>query len=180
MTPLWIVPEQWVELNPPAEVRKLGEVRSPENLVAAAAALLVRSAKRYQPTTSLTWCNIFVSDLAAILRAPLPHRFDLGDGKGKREMRANDMALGLRARAFSGWGPVSEFEAQVLAQLGMPVVAAWRNARGPGHIVFVVPRREGDASGTYVTGAGRACVEHCPIQKVFPRLEQVEFYGYTQ
>jgi hypothetical protein len=181
MIPLWIVPEQYRELNPPAEVRVLATVRSAANLLAASRSLFVTSAPRYAPLPDgRTWCNVFASDLAAILQAPLPHRFDLGDGQGTRELRANDMADGLRRNVFPGWSRVLVGDAANRAALGLPTVAIWRNPRpaGAGHVVFVVPTPPG-RTGIYVTGAGRACVDQCPIAQAFGGLvPQVEVYGH--
>jgi len=180
MVPAWIVPEQYRELSPPAEVMLLADQRSAENLLAACRSLKVTEAKRYAPTT-VTWCNIYAADACQILKAPLPHVFDLGDGKGPREMRANDIFNGLAKGAFPNWAAVGTIASKQaimnLAKVGIPQVAVWFNPKGPGHIVHVVPTPEGK-TGIYVTGAGRVCVNECPIEKVFPRLDEVRFYHW--
>lgn len=184
MTPAWIVEDQWRPLSPPAEIRQLGDLpRSPERLLAATRALHVLTAKRYRPTPTQTWCNIFLADICGILRAPLPHWFDLGDGQSRRELKANDIVNGLRRRRFPGWSMVGTMASQLavrnLAAVGLPVVAVWKNpGAGSGHVVIVVPTPEGKR-GVYVTGAGRHCVQECPIAEAFGRyLDQVEFYHW--
>lgn len=182
--PAWITEQQWKDLNPPAEVRQLGELpRSAEKLIAASLALMVKSAKRYAPT-KVTWCNIYAADVLQILGAPLPHWFDLGDGKGRREMTANLITQGLRDGKFPGWEALGvlakgQLAAANRAALGIPTVAVWKNPTGSsGHIVLVVPTPAGK-SGVYVTGAGRHCVESCRLVDAFDKYTpHVEFFSY--
>lgn len=176
----WILADQSKPLNPPPEVRALGDIRSADNLLAASRALLVTLAKRYRPTV-YTWCNVFLADVLAILRAPLPHVFDLGDGHGLRELRANDIVDGLRAGKFPGWSAVlSRLEPSNRAALGLVTIAVWKNTTpgGHGHVALVVPTPAGK-SGIYVTAAGRTCADQCPIGNQFGTLP-VEFYGYER
>jgi hypothetical protein len=205
--PLWIDPVQWRDLKPPAEVLKLGELpRAPEKILAATRALCVLTALRYQPVVDpkgrivSTWCNINTSDAMSILRAPLPHWYDLADGRGRREMQANDYWDGLRAMKFPGWsklGTMASEKAVIewVAQ-GHPAVAVWKNTTPrtdgagrilvmngrpvlkPGHINPVVPTPAG-RGGVHVTGAGGKCVQECPIQFSFGHhTPEVEFYGH--
>jgi hypothetical protein len=201
MTPIWIVNDQAVPLNPPAEILKLGEMpRTPEKILAATRALCVTTAKRYQPDDNHTWCNVNTSDYCQIIRAPLPHVFDLQDGQGRRELRANDIVDGLRALKFQGWsklGTLASAEAVVawVAQ-GKPAVATWKNLTPKkdsagrvltvngriqyrsGHINPVVPTPAGK-SGVHVTGAGAHCVQECPIEFSFGQyVREVEFWGH--
>lgn len=201
-TPPWILDQPWLALTPPAEVLVLGELpRAPEKILAATRALHVTTARRYQPDIKGgTKCNVALSDGCQILNAPLPHVFDIGDGQGKRELRANDIVDGLRALAFPGWSKLgtTASESAVVANAGMgkPTIATWRNwqlqrvAQGavvtvngrktyrPGHVVFVVPTPAGQ-SGIYVTGAGAHCIEECPIAMAFgPYLSEVEFWSH--
>lgn len=187
MVPIWISPNQGSLLNPPAEVLKLGDTRSADNLRAAALALRFTEAKRYQPSTiegvgHVTWCNIATADFCQIVKAPLPHVFDLQDGKGKREMRANDIYDGLTANKFPGWtktGTIaSALAVRNLAQCGVPQVAVWRNANGkPGHITPVIPSPDGD-SRVWVAGAGAHCSNGCPIEQQFGSLP-VTFFAFN-
>lgn len=207
MTPAWIDANQGRELHPPAEVLKLGELpRAPEKLLAVTRALCVLTALRYQPvrgpdgTVSATFCNVNTSDAMQILRAPLPHVYDLGDGRGAVELTANDTIDGLQALKFAGWsmlGTVASSPAVVAwVAEGRPAVATWRN-RTPkrdsagraltvngrvqyrsGHINPVVPTPAG-RSGVYVTGAGASCVQECPIQFSFGHfVSEVVFWGH--
>lgn len=185
MVPIWVTPEQWKPLNPPAIVMKLGDMRSPENLLAASRALKVTEARRYLPDEKRTWCNIYAADVCNILKAPLPHDWDLEDGLGRREMRANDIYDGLKKGKFPGWAMVgtiaSESAILNLATVGVPQVAVWRNPKGPGHIVLIVPTPKGK-TGIYVTGAGRKCVQECPLSAAFPPalIPAVDFYHFTR
>lgn len=204
--PPWILPDAWRSLTPPAIVLQLGEMpRAPEKLIAATRAVMVTVAPRYAPRPDgSTECNIALSDISQILNAPLPHVFDLGDGFGKRELRANDVVDGLRRSKFDGWQAAGKgssigdsFAVITRASLGLPTVAVWKNlsvvkdAKGKplcdaqgriryhsGHVVYVVPTPPG-AVGVYVTGAGAKCVQECPIVQAFgDLLPQVEFYGH--
>jgi hypothetical protein len=200
-TPPWIYPEPWRVLEPPAIVLKLGDTRSPENLLAAARSLDVLNAKRYRGAR----CNIFTSDVTAILHAPIPHVADLDDGRGPRELQANDVVDGLRAGKIDGWQRIDEALELVnegvplvawRASLGLPTIAVWKNPnprraadgriithRGrilyrSGHVALVVPTPPG-AAGVYVTSAGPKCVQECPIAKAFGlHVPEVEFYGH--
>lgn len=188
MVPAWVIEQQWKALDPPAEIRALGDQRSASNLLAATRALTVLEAKRYRPQTfpqRVTWCNIFAADACGILKAPLPHLFD-PDGSGplpEKEMRANDIAETLSKNGFPGWqltGTVaSSLAVSNAAAVGLVSVGVWRNpAGGPGHIVVVVPAPV-NRTGVFVTGAGGRCVEECPIADAFgSKVQEVKFYTY--
>lgn len=184
MVPVWIIAEQWKPLNPPAEVRKLAELpRSPEKVLAASRALHVLEAKRYQPTKD-TYCNIFTSDLADILGAPLPHKFDDGNPAGAHEMTANMMTVALRAGKYPGWKALGvlatgQAAAEAYALAGKVAIAIWKNPTGAsGHVMHVVSPPVGK-SGVYVTGAGRYCHDQCTLAQGFGGYSpQVEFFGF--
>lgn len=200
-TPPWILDDAWRPLNPPAEILLLGEMpRAPEKLLACTRALHVTVSRRYQPDASGTKCNINTSDVMQIMNAPLPHVFDLGDGRGSRELTANDTMDGLRALKFPGWSKIGTMASAdaVIAWVatGKPAVAVWKNpqprtdSRGraltvngrivyrSGHINPVVPTPAGKG-GVHVTGAGGHCVQECPIEFSFGQYtSQVEFYGH--
>jgi hypothetical protein len=201
-TPPWLLDQPWQALTPPAEVLVLGELpRAPEKYLRATRALHVTTSRRYQPDVSGTKCNVFLSDGCQLLNAPLPHVFDIGDGQGKRELRANDIIDGLRALAFPGWSKLGTVasEAAIIANAnaGVPTIATWRNwqpsrtAQGaivtlngrtvyrPGHVVFVVPTPAGQ-HGIFVTGAGASCLQECPIAMAFGKyLPDVEFWSHS-
>jgi hypothetical protein len=184
MVPLWIAPNQGAVLNPPAEVLAVTvDPKAPDRLAAAVAALHVTEAKRYQPSEidgkRVTWCNIFTADVCQLLAAPLPHVFDLSDGKGKRELRANDVFDGLSANKFPGWAKTgtiaSALAVKNLAMVGVPQVAVWKNLPGkPGHIVLVIPSRD---ARVWVAGAGGHCSSGCPIEDQFGKLP-VTFFAF--
>jgi hypothetical protein len=201
IVPAWVVADQAVVLKPPAEILLLGELpRAPEKILGATRALCVTTAKRYQADDAHTWCNVNTSDVMQILRAPLPHVYDLADGQGRRELRANDIVDGLRALKFPGWsklGTMASAAAVVewVAQ-GRPAVATWKNMTPKkdsagrvltvngrvqyrsGHINPVVPTPKG-SSGVHVTGAGAKCVQECPIVFSFGQYTgEVEFWGH--
>lgn len=181
--PAWIVEDMAALLSPPAEVRAFGNERSAANTLAATRALFVMQAKRYQPSSVGTKCNLFLSDVAQILSCPLPHRFDIG--KGLQWMSANNMVEALRRGLYPNWSHVEIGKLGVLnpverAALGLPTVAVWPNPdpESSGHVVWVVPTPAGKV-GIYVTGAGRNCVQECPIESAFGKLTpKVIFYGH--
>lgn len=207
MTPAWIVEDAWRDLHPPAEVLVLGELpRTPEKLLGLTRALCVPTAKRYQPVrdpngvTISTECNIFAGDACQIARAPLPHWYDLGDGRGRREMTANDYVDGLRDLKFPGWsklGTVASAAAVATwASEGKLAVAVWKNLTPrtdregrvltlngrpvlrSGHITVIVPTPAGHG-GVYTTGAGANCVQEVPLQFAFGHyVGEVEFFGH--
>lgn len=179
MVPAWISPQQWQALNPPAEVLQLGEMpRAPDVLLQATRVLKVKEARRYSPVRAqngslITWCNIYLSDVLAILAAPIPHLWE------DHELRANDIVDDLRAGALPGWNvSLGALGAAAAAGQGLPTIAVWKNPKGPGHVMIVVPTPEGK-DGVYVTGAGATCAEECPLAASFgPHASEVEFYGH--
>lgn len=185
MTPAWVVDQQWIPLNPPAEVLKLGELpRAPDVLLKATRAVHVLEAKRYQPTPKSTFCNIVVSDIAQIIGAPLPHVLDDGSAAGAHEMTANMMTLALRAGLYPRWKTLGvlalgQEAAAAYAAAGKAAIAIWKNPTGAsGHVMWVVPPPPGH-SGVYVTGAGRSCHDQCTLAQGFgPYVPQVEFFGF--
>lgn len=203
--PPWVLSDAWRPLNPPAEIRKLGEPpRSPEKLLAITRALCVTIALRYQPDASGTKCNILTSDVLDIMRAPIRHWYDPdGDGPAPaHETTANEIVDNLHALKYPGWskvGTVASSKAVVeLASMGKPTIATWKNTTPrkdsagrvltqsgkvlyrPGHVVIVVPTPKGK-TGVYVTGAGAHCIEECPIEFAFGQyLPEVEFFSHYE
>jgi hypothetical protein len=106
---------------------------------------------RYKPTSSSTWCNIFVSDATKAMGAEIPHWVDSKGNPAKvaaagaHELSANGVADWLRTSGTkNGWRAVSLDEAQRMANEGKPVVASWKNPNGIGHVAMLRP---GDGSG---------------------------------
>jgi hypothetical protein len=204
MIPPWVHSDLARELDPPAEVMRLSETRSPEATLLITRALLglgMPSPKtlliggvipdamlppRYRPADVGTKCNFFTTDAMQLLRAPLPHRWrPVADGP-LQWMSANDMAMGLRLNLYPGWyrvepAKLGQLDVVERAAAGLPTVAVWHNPLpkpASGHIVVVVPTPPGK-TGIYVTGAGRHCVDQCPIAQAFgPHVKEVEFYGH--
>lgn len=92
-----------------------------------------------------TCCNYFVRDVCRAL------------GVGFNPMRANAIFdyLLKGVATGNGWVQVTEWIARALANAGFPVVAAWENPLGPGHVAIVVPSRtELDRDTTFIAQAG--------------------------
>jgi hypothetical protein len=188
MTPAWVNPDQRYTLNPPAEVRKLGDLpRHADNLVEIADALHYPEATRYKPGTGGgdSWCNLATIDFCCIAQAPLPRMLN------GTYQRANDLADLLAAGRIDGWSPVGTLASAsaiiALANDGRPQVAVYR-APGDetGHIMPVVAAPAGAKlpphfSGVFVSGAGAICVHRVPIEKCFGRYSpEVKVYAYRQ
>jgi len=91
-----------------------------------------------------TYCNIFVWDVTRAMRAELPHWVDQ-DGEPAavhcgRETTANDVIEWLRVHGERfGWHHADVSGAQRYANRGCPVVAAWHNPGGIGHLAMMLP-----------------------------------------
>lgn len=181
MVPIWITPSQVYDLNPPAEVRALGDLpRTPEKLLSAAASLHVTQASRYAPSPVATWCNRFLADVLKILRAPI-----------ESGITANAIVAKLRAGAWPGWFKVVPVPGvSVLAYVahraaaGAVTIVTYENPNpaGHGHVALVVPPPPNSATiynpaGVWVTAAGRVCRDQCPLRAQFGDLP-VEFWGF--
>lgn len=118
-----------------------------------------------------TYCNIFVWDVSRAMGAEIPHWVnDLGDpvsARRGRELTANDSVSWLRSSGMRfGWREVSSAIAQELADLGQPVVAAWMNPAGAGHVAVVRPGRASEC-GSVVAQAGETNVAFIRVSKAF-------------
>lgn len=91
-----------------------------------------------------THCDAFVCDVTAALGAPIPF-WVIGDGEpsapGKgRELSANGSIQWLHTRGRDyDWRTAKVDGAMAAANNGMPVVAAYYNHRGIGHVAIVRP-----------------------------------------
>ncbi len=83
-----------------------------------------------KPTEGITWCNVFVADLADELRIILPHK------KANEQILWLDAADGGRGL---GWDRVDAVDARKNANAGKFTLATWFNDKGHGHISAVVP-----------------------------------------
>lgn len=145
--------------------------RSPEALNACLDQFQVHSAARYQPRDGLTYCNVFAGDVTLALRAELPHWVDkvtnapsFPGQPGAVETRANDLHDALVAGRY-GYVACGPEHALAKALVGMPVVAVWHNAGGPGHIAVVEPAA--DPRGILVAQAGAVCARRVPVAVAF-------------
>lgn len=164
------IPADLMRLNGPGG-------RAPEELNAGMDQFNITSARRYQPrivrlngkTQTLTACNIFLSDATTALNAQIPHWID-AHGKAayantvNRETTANEIYDRLLA-GVDGYTECTPDVALAKALLGHPVVVAWRNPSGPGHVGLVEP--VSDARGILVAQAGAVCGRRIPLRAAF-------------
>jgi hypothetical protein len=119
--------------------------------------------KRYQPTASATFCNIYVHDYCHLASVYLPRVWWMSGALAKlaagvavtpalevsiREMTANDLVPWLKQFGPTfGWRQsTSLVELQDEANKGSVVVIAGRASAGHGHITAVVPETEDHAA----------------------------------
>lgn len=161
--PLWLFADISREITAPVQGH-IGS-RTAGDLRAVVEQFDVATAERYrkrdidgQPGDE-TFCNIYVREVLVALGVPTPR------------MRANDLYSYLLAGSAGagggvGWAQVSPWVARALANAGYPVVAAWQNPQGPGHVAMLVPSRsELDFDTTFIAQAGA-------INFSYGRLEQ--------
>jgi hypothetical protein len=89
-----------------------------------------------------TYCNLFVADATLAMAAPVPLFVD--GAEGQRTWWGVDEMIDWLAGdgAVAGWRAVPAEAAQALANRGYPVVAAWHNPAGTGHLAMVRPGPE--------------------------------------
>lgn len=107
----------------------------------------VEDSTRYRRTSSVTYCNIYVSDVTNALGVYIP-RWLNGEKQNATAMLhwlENPMAQDL------GWHAVSAQEAQILANQGIPTVAATE-----GHIAMVIPGSGENIEGVYYPNSAQA------------------------
>lgn len=116
-----------------------------------------------------TFCNVFLADVTSALGCAVP-RF-----------LANAQIAWLRASTFGhGWRECSRRDASERARMGFPVVVAWANPSGPGHVAIAVPTRfdPDDAERLEVAQAGSTNFARGPLERGFGR-RVVEFYTHA-
>lgn len=105
-----------------------------------------------------TCCNYFVREVCVALGVPFAR------------MRANqlfDYLLKGHA-AGTGWDQVPVWVARALANAGHPVIVAWENPQGPGHVAMVVPSRsELDNEHTFIAQAGAVNFAYGRVEQGF-------------
>lgn len=142
--------------------------------------------------TGDTYCNIYLWDVTRAMGAEIPHYVDPStlearewpDVSGAKELNANGIYNWLSKKGGDyGWKQVSPEEAQSLANAGHPVVTAWKNPSGHGHVQVVVPSRDGaydEARGVTVAQAGRRLFSYGSIKNVYSEsLNQVVYYAHA-
>lgn len=128
--------------------------RSPERLLAVIRSADVVNHPRYAPLTELrasgavvvvkTWCKTFVWDVTSAMGVEVPHWVKDGesvnptDAPGAHETRANDVPAWCDAHPET-WHACDHEEARQRANAGHPVVAAWFNPAGIGHVAMGIP-----------------------------------------
>lgn len=101
-----------------------------------------------------TYCNLFVSDATAMLGIPIPQYLD--DETGRRRWLDANAVCDWLVQHPGQWRAVPAGEAQAQANRGIPVVAAWKNPGGIGHVALVRPGPEPPgAGGPRIAQAGR-------------------------
>jgi len=150
----------------------------------------VENNDRYAPRDDKTYCNIFVWDVTRAMGAEIPHYYDVKTGAPKaygdsqaNQMSANGMCNWLNKQGEDyGWYRVSASKAQSLANQGKPVVTAWKNNGGKGHVQMVCPSADGRysaARGVTVAQAGSTLTRYTPITRIFKKsLSEVAYYAH--
>lgn len=170
----------WLERPPycpvEAPLRGAPGQRNRGTLLAVVAQFHVETTRRYQPTKTATWCNIFSWDVTSALGCEVPHWIEPKTGKparmgrGAQELNANMTLVWLVNRGPEhGWRETVRHEAQVQAELGFPTLAIWRNPLplASGHVAVVVPTVH--PSVMHVAQAGSRCFTSAPLEDGFGR-----------
>lgn len=148
--------------------------RTPMGLLGALEDRNVEFNPRYAPNGGKTYCNIFVWDVTTALMCEVPHW--VKDGKavepfteGAFETTANMLIREWLPRSpwFKTLTPLER------AVAGYPVIAAWYNPSGRGHVAMVAP----EESELYIYQAGAECLAMAPIAKGFGK-RRVEFWTH--
>jgi uncharacterized protein YukE len=122
----------------------------------------VESNPRYQQNQQAkgeTYCNIFAWDVSRAMGAEIPHWVDTNGnptavGAGK-ELSANGAIKWLQKYGEQkGWQTMGAADAQGMANQGKPVIAAWLNPEGIGHMGVVRPGEYLPQEGPRLAQAG--------------------------
>lgn len=155
--------------------------RTAARTIAVVWQLEVVSNPRYRPDpwglpTNSVFCNIFIWDATRLLTAEIPHLVDENMRPvltpGAREILVNEQIDWLRGRR-GGWRSLAgQVEAFNLADIGLPVVVAWKAGPGNhGHIAMVMP-------GRLIAQAGRRNLWMEPLALGFGDLRPLEWFGH--
>ncbi len=139
-----------------------------------------------------TYCNIFLWDVTSAMGAEIPHYVDAQTGaprtypdvQGAKQMSANSIYNWLHQQGGDyGWFEVTPEQAQTLANAGRPVVTAWKNTSGHGHVQVVCPSKDGqydEKRGVTVAQAGRKLSSYTPITSIYNKsLSKVSYFAHA-
>ncbi len=151
--------------------------RSPGRLEAIVDALDPEGNPRYRPRDTSgdgrtdTHCDALVADFCTSMGVYCPFDFR------RRELSANGTIDWLRdVGPGYGWWECDEREAREQACAGRPVVAAWTNPAGSGHVAVVLPTPE--AGELLIAQAGRVCLRRAPLSRGFGAARPIRFYTH--
>lgn len=131
-----------------------------------------------------TFCNIFVSDVTQAMGAPIPHWVDI-QGVPSMEGRGSELSADATVHWLSdhgaqyGWKEVSPEEAQQVANLGKPAVAAWdSHSSEAGHVAVVRPGNFDPDRGPTIAQAGGHNYNRTTVKQGFGarRMDQVRYF----
>jgi hypothetical protein len=160
--PAWLKSDVGEEISPP-HTGHAGE-RSAAELRGIVAQFQVDTCLRYKKRDldgkpgDETCCNYFVREVLGALGLPM------------QRMRANQIYDYLLKGHVTGngWDQVPQWVGRALANAGYPVVAAWENPQGPGHVGIVVPsRNELDKDTTFIAQAGAVNFSYGRVEQGF-------------
>ncbi len=173
MDPKWLRPWVGDEVMPPI-TNKPGD-RSRSSYSAVIEQFEVATAERYRKRDldkkpgDETCCNYFVRDVCIAM------------GVGFAPMRANSIYdyLLKGQSTGNGWYQVLPWIARALAEAGYPVIAAWENPLGPGHVGMVVPSRsELDKNTTFIAQAGARNFAYGRLEDGFGAGKPIAFFAH--
>lgn len=141
---------------------------------------------RYQtngPGHGETYCNIFVWDVTRAMGAEVPHWVNNAGVPQVPccgfEQDANGNARWLdKYGPQYGWTNVSADEAQRLANDGKPVVFAWDNPAGRGHVGMVRPGSFHPLLGPAIAQAGKWNVNETHVGLIFDSYATPVYYAH--
>jgi len=118
----------------------------------------VEVSDRYRRASSVTYCNIYASDVTKALGVPIP-RWENGE-----KVDANRIYNWLQeplAQEELGWKEITAEEAQQLANQGIPTVAttpryAVSGGTMPGHIAMIIPGNGETIDGVFYPSSAQA------------------------
>lgn len=150
----------------------------------------VEKSKRYQPTATSTYCNIYAHDFAHVWGAFIPRTWwneralknNIQEpiyGETVLELNANQLYVWFQEHGKKfGWHQVeSMHKAQELADNGklVTIVAANLDAKKSGHITIVVPQTE-QFKATGAKGLWQTVI-NTPVQSQAGRINKARFVG---